>query len=253
LTYTPNDDLLFYVTYSEGFRPGLLNRPGGAAGPNGFTVPFALDTDDVQNYELGWKMSLLDNQLRFNGNAFFVDIQNLQTTIFDPSITNLFFSDNAANAEILGLEGDITVAPYAVDGLTVTAGFSILDTEVTEVLTPTNDVIAGSRLAFAPSFQTNFRARYEWQAGDWTAHVQPQLAYSSSVSTDIIEINRLELDSWITAGLALGVSNDKWSIELFGENLFDERAQISGNFINDRARITVNRPLTVGLRASFTY
>lgn len=253
LTYTPNDDLLFYVTYSEGFRPGLLNRPGGAAGPNGFTVPFALDTDDVQNYEFGWKMSLLDNQLRFNGNAFFVDIQNLQTTIFDPSITNLFFSDNAANAEILGLEGDITVAPYSVDGLTVTAGFSILDTEVTEVLTPTNDVIAGSRLAFAPSFQANFRARYEWQAGDWTAHVQPQLAYSSSVSTDIIEINRLELDSWITAGLALGVSNDKWSIELFGENLFDERAQISGNFINDVARITVNRPLSVGLRASFTY
>lgn len=253
LTYTPNDDLLFYVTYSEGFRPGLLNRPGGAAGPNGFTVPFALDTDDVQNYEFGWKMSLLDNQLRFNGNAFFVDIQNLQTTIFDPSITNLFFSDNAANAEILGLEGDITVAPYAVDGLTVTAGFSILDTEVTEVLTPTNDVIAGSRLAFAPSFQANFRARYEWQAGDWTAHVQPQLAYSSSVSTDIIEINRLELDSWITAGFALGVSNDKWSIELFGENLFDERAQISGNFINDVQRITVNRPLTVGLRASFTY
>lgn len=253
LTYTPNDDLLFYATYSEGFRPGLLNRPGGAAGPNGFTVPFALDTDDVQNYELGWKMSLLDNQLRFNGNAFFVDIQNLQTTIFDPSITNLFFSDNAANAEILGIEGDITIAPYSVDGLTVTAGFSLLDTEVTQVLTPTNDVIAGSRLAFAPSVQANFRARYEWQAGDWTAHVQPQLAYSSSVSTDIIEINRLELDSWITAGFALGVSNDKWSIELFGENLFDERAQISGNFVNDRARITVNRPLTVGLRASFTY
>ena len=31
--WTPTADLLFYATYSEGFRPGLLNRPGGAAGP----------------------------------------------------------------------------------------------------------------------------------------------------------------------------------------------------------------------------
>ena len=40
---------------------------------------------------------------------------------------------------------------------------------------------------------------------------------------------------------------------LFGENLFDERAQISGNFVNDRARITTNRPATVGMRVSFDY
>jgi iron complex outermembrane receptor protein len=31
-TWTPTDRTLFYATYSEGFRPGLLNRPGGAPG-----------------------------------------------------------------------------------------------------------------------------------------------------------------------------------------------------------------------------
>lgn len=69
LNWTPTENLLFYATYSEGFRPGLLNRPGGAVGPNNFTVPFALDTDDVENYELGWKMDLFDRSVRFNGNA----------------------------------------------------------------------------------------------------------------------------------------------------------------------------------------
>ncbi|WP_310737227.1 TonB-dependent receptor [Parasphingorhabdus cellanae] len=254
LTWTPTDDLLFYATYSEGFRPGLLNRPGGAAGPNGFTVPFELDTDDVTNYEIGWKTSLFDNQVRFNGNAFFVDIQNLQTTLLDPGITNLFFSDNAADAEIKGVEADITIAPYALDGLTVSAAFSILDTEITDVLTPTNDVIEGRSLAFAPGFQGNLRARYEWNAfGDWTAHVQPQVTHSGSAATDIIEINRITLDSWTTFGLSAGISDDKWSFEIFGDNLSDERAQVSGNFVNDRSRITVNRPLTVGARVSFTY
>ena len=46
---------MYYVTYSEGFRPGLLNRPGGASGPNGYSVPYAVQSDEVANYEFGWK------------------------------------------------------------------------------------------------------------------------------------------------------------------------------------------------------
>ena len=254
LTFTPTEDLLFYATYSEGFRPGLLNRPGGAQGPNGFTVPFELETDEVQNYEFGWKMDLLDGQFRFNGSAFFVDISNLQTTIFDPSITNLFFSDNAANAEIYGLEADFTVAPYSTPGLTVSGAFSVLDTEITEVLTPTNDVIEGGELAFAPGFQGNLRVRYEWDLSDTLeAFIQPQMTHSASKFTDIIEINKLELDSFTTFDLSAGVQADQWRFEIFGENLSDERAQVSGNFGNDRPRIVTNRPLTVGIRVGYNY
>jgi iron complex outermembrane receptor protein len=191
LSWTPNQNQLWFVTLSEGFRPGLLNRPGGAAGPGGFTVPFALDTDDVTNYELGWKLDLLDQSLRFNGSLFFVDIERLQTTIFDPSITNLFFSDNAANAEVTGLEGSVDWAPAALPGLVVTGSFSLLDTEITEVITPTDDVRKGDSLAFAPEFQGTLRARYTWDlANGMRAHVMPHLAYSDESFSDIITINR---------------------------------------------------------------
>jgi len=254
LTLTPTRDLLFYATYSEGFRPGLLNRPGGAQGPNNFTVPFELQTDEVQNYELGWKMELFDRQLRFNGSAYYVDISNLQTTIFDPSITNLFFSDNAANAEIYGIEADFAYAPYTVPGLTVAGAFSILDTEITEVLTPTDDVVEGSELAFAPSFQGNMRVRYEWSlTNDLDAFVQPQVTHSASKNTDIITINNLTLDGYTVVDMSAGIKTDRYRFELFGENLFDERAQISGNFVNDRPRVTTNRPFTVGIRVGFEY
>ncbi|WP_374408070.1 TonB-dependent receptor [Pelagerythrobacter sp.] len=254
LTWTPTRDLLFYGTYSEGFRPGLLNRPGGAQGPGGFTVPFELDTDDVKNYEIGWKTEILDRQLRLNGSVFYVDITDLQTTIFDPSITNLFFSDNAANAEIMGIEADFTYAPYSLPGLSVSGALSILDTEVTEVLTPTDDVVEGSDLAYAPSFQGNLRVRYEWDLSDAVgAFVQPQVSYSGSKFTDIIQINRLKLESYTLVDLALGVETENYRVELYGQNLFDKRAQIAGNFNFDRARITVNRPLTVGVRATYSY
>ncbi|WP_100260451.1 TonB-dependent receptor [Qipengyuania seohaensis] len=252
---TPSEDLLFYATYSEGFRPGLLNRPGGATNGAGFTVPFELQTDEVANYELGWKMDLLEGQLRFNGSAFYVDISNLQTTIFDPSITNLFFSANAANAEIRGVEADFTVAPYSVPGLTVAGAFSVLDTEITEVLIPTNDVVVGSDLAFAPSFQGNLRVRYEWDLGDsLEAYIQPQVSHSANKFTDVIEINKLELDSYTIVDLAAGIRTQSgWNFEVFADNLNDERAQISGNYVNDRPRISTNRPRTIGLRVSFDY
>ena len=253
-TWTPSDNLLFYGTYSEGFRPGLLNRPGGASGPGGYTVPYALDTDDVQNYEFGWKTDLFDNTLRFNGSAFFVEIENLQTTIFDPSIVNLFFSDNAANAEIRGIEGDVTWVPETVPGLTVSGAFSILDTEITEVLVPTNDVVAGSELAFAPSFQANIRARYEWEMDNgWMAHVMPQIVHSDDSVSDVIEINKARIDGYTMGSFSTGVTEDNWRVELFVDNITDERAQLSNNFVFDRERVTVARPRTWGVRVGVDF
>ncbi|GAK34360.1 colicin I receptor [alpha proteobacterium Q-1] len=252
INWTPTENALLYATFSEGFRPGLLNRPGGAQGPGNFTVPFALDTDEVTNYEIGWKLDLFNNAVRFNGNAFYVDVENLQTTIFDPSIVNLFFSDNAANAEIYGMEGNISWFPMAVPGLSFTGAFSLLDTKITKVLTPTDDVRKGDDLAFAPTFQGNLRARYEWDAfDDYRAHVMPQIVYSGESFSDIITINRAEIDNSATLALAAGLTSAQWSFEVYGENLTNSRAEQANNFVFDRERTTPSRPLTIGFRVGF--
>ena len=252
LSWTPNDDSLYYFTWSEGFRPGLLNRPGGASGPNGFTVPFDLESDEVVNLELGWKLDLADRTVRLNGSIFYVDIEDLQTTIFDPTIVNLFFSDNAADAEILGLEADFVWA--ATDNLTISGAISILDTEITSVNTPTSDVVEGDELAFAPDFQGNLRARYTWYLDSGIEmHVMPTLTWSAESQSDVITINNSEVDSWMMAGLSIGASKDYWSATLYIDNLFDEEVEISRNFVNDRARVSLARPLTAGLRVSFDF
>ncbi len=252
--WKPMDDVLLFATYSEGFRPGLLNRPGGASNAAGtYTVPFAVDTDDVQNYEIGWKTMLFDSSLRINGSAFMIEIENMQTTIFDPNITNLFFSDNAANAEIMGVEADFDWAPDAVDGLTISGAVSLLDTEVTEVLVPTDDVLVGSPLSFAPEFQGNLRARYEWDMGEYRAHIMPQIVHSGESYTDIIEINKIQLESWTTAALSAGIAKDNWRMEAYVDNLTNEAAQYSGNFTYDRSRVSLARPRTVGVRVGVDF
>ena len=248
VSHTPAENKLYYATYSEGFRPGILNRPGGTVS-GGYTVPYAVATDEVKNYELGWKITSDDRRLRFNGNVFFVEINELQTTIFDPSIANLFFSENAANAEVMGLEGDVTYLPANIKGLTVTGAFSFLDSEVKEVLVPTEDVEKGASLAYAPEVQLNVRARYEWELGNgMQAHVMPSVIYSDKQYSDIISINRDEIASYTLVNLSAGITNDLWSAEFFIDNATDEHAETARNFVNDVERITPARPLTFGLR-----
>ena len=255
LNWTPNSDQLFYFTFSEGFRPGLLNSPGGATNPAGtFSVPFAVDTDDLTNLEIGWKTDLLDNTLRFNAAVFWSDIERLQTTIFDPSITNLFFSDNAADADATGFEGDFIWAPASIQGLTVTGAFSFLDTEITRVITPTNDVRLGDPLAFAPEFQANLRARYEWDLGGGrVAHIMPHVTHSDEAYSDIITINRDRMSGWTMWGVTGGVSVEQWSAEFFIDNLTDERAELARSFIYDRQRVTYARPFTAGMRLRYDF
>jgi iron complex outermembrane receptor protein len=248
VSHTPSENKLYYATYSEGFRPGILNRPGGTVSGS-YTVPYAVATDEVKNYELGWKITSDDRRLRFNGNVFMVEIEKLQTTIFDPSIANLFFSENAADAEVFGLEGDITYLPPSVEGLTLTGAFSFLDTEVTDVLVPTNDVEKGVSLAYAPEVQLNLRARYEWELGNgMQAHFMPSVVYSDKQYSDIISINRDEIDSYTLVNLSAGITNDIWSGEFFIDNALDEHAETARNFVNDVERITPARPLTFGVR-----
>lgn len=255
ISFTPTDGVLLYATYSEGFRPGLLNRPGGAfQAATGFTVPFEVDTDEVENYEIGAKLNLFDNQMQFNGSAFYVDISNLQTTIFDTSIVNLFFSDNAADAEVLGIEGDVILAPRSIPGLTVAGAFSVLDTEITNVITPTGDVTEGAELAFAPTFQGNLRGRYEWDMGDsYTAHMQAQIIYSGSSRSDIINLNAAKVDAYNSVNVSSGLRGERWSAEVFVENLTDVNGVTSVFAINGPTRATVIRPRTIGIRVGATY
>ena len=252
-SWNPSEDVMYYLKWSEGFRPGLLNRPVGRTSPDGsYTVPPSIDSDEITNYEFGWKAVLQDGLLRFNGSFFMVDVSGLQSTIFDPSIVNLFFSDNAADADIRGIEGDFVY--FAGDGLTLSGAFSLLDTEITKSLVPTSDVIVGSELAFAPRFQANVSARKEWGlSGGNTGFWQLQFNMSDKSYSDIMAPNRAVQDSYNLTNIRAGISSDDWTAEMYVDNVTDERAELSNTFVFDRQRIAVIRPMTIGLRYKLNF
>ena len=252
VSWTPRDGMLFYATYSEGFRPGVPNRPG-ANNPN---VQPIVRTDELTNYEIGWKTRLMDNQLQFNGSAFFVDIKDLQTTIFDPNAgTNLLFSSNAADAEVKGVEADFIFAPASVEGLTLTGAVSILDAEIVRNVGGSIAIApVGSSLSYAPKFQGNLRARYEFNLGNETdAHVQGQITHSARSYSDIVLVNRAEQPSYTLLNMSAGIKKDRWGLEAFVDNVANERAVINNNFNYDRFRTAIARPRTIGLRMNIQW
>ncbi len=255
VSLTPTPDTLFYFTYSEGFRPGGFNRGGGQSNnPELGVVPFFFETDTVTNYEFGWKTSLFDGNLQFNGAVFFVQWSDMQTSVFNQDIFFLTYNDNAADSEILGVEGDFIWAP--TDNLTINGAFSILDTELVDIQdSAVNVAPVGSELALAPSFQGNLRARYTWFLGDYEPFAQVALIYSAdSFSSIVIDPNnRFEQDAWFTADFAAGVTTGNWGAEIFIENATDERAELFINTQDNIRRTTTNRPRTIGVRVSYDY
>lgn len=170
LDYKMNDDILIFTTYSEGFRPPVTNRQGGDLASNqvgafeNFRIPVYSTTDSLDNFEVGMKGDFLDGILRVNATAFYSEITDLQTSRYDPTnISFLVFTDNVGDAEIKGIDADITW--LASDNLVINAAFSLLDTELTRVNAELAGIApgVGAQLPYSAEFSGNIRARYYFE------------------------------------------------------------------------------------------
>lgn len=260
LTFKPNDDMLFYGTYSEGYRPGGFNRIGQLAGGTPqkpkVAIPFGYDTDQVKNFELGAKMTLFDRRVVLNLAAYHIKWTDIQVAVYDPQLFFLTFAANCCDAKISGIEGDLTVQP--VEGLTFNAAASYNDSQLTRA-TVSGQALGGiiplgSQLALSPKFQGNARVRYEHQmASGLTAYGQAGLHHVGSSHTSINVNVDYPLPAYTTADIAAGIEKDQWGATLFVENLTDARPAVFINASDRVARTTTIRPRTMGLRVSFQY
>jgi iron complex outermembrane recepter protein len=267
VSWKVTDQALLYLTYSEGFRPGGFNRGQGvlpASSPlyGKFTVPQSFDTDGLKNKEFGWKTTWLDHRLQFNGAVYQEDWTNVLFTQFDPRIYgNLVFTSNGPNYRVRGLEEEATVK--LTRGLTVTESASWnSSSQVSSPFLYGNDGLPvvlyptagpGSRLAQSPPFQGNIRARYEREFVGFTGYLQAAAQHSAhSLASVTVPLN-YDLKAYSTFDAAVGFTTLRWSVEAYGENLSDKRAELYKNPDNGPLVTATNRPRTIGLRVTYLY
>lgn len=247
LSYDVSDDLMVYVTYSEGFRPGGNNRTQTT------NIPGVYQSDLVTNYEFGWKGSLLDGRARWNGSVFNMDWDNIQFTRFDPSESLLGLTANASKARSRGMETDI--AFQVTDALQINAAASLIDAElradyVRRIGSGVVDAPAGTQLPLTPKFKAAMSGRYEYQLGGKDAYAQASWQHVGSRFNDLFLASRENQKSYNIINLSAGVDLESWAASIYVTNVLDERAELNRNAADFDSRITTNRPRTISASLS---
>ena len=251
VTYKFTPDAMIYATYSEGFRPGGINRRG--------TLP-PYEADWLTNYEIGWKSTWLDNRLRWNGAVFSQRWDDFQFAIL--GLNGLTEVRNAGQAQIDGVEMDLTM--QATDQFGISAGIAYLNSELKDdfcnfintdgkpqqspCINADGDVLppqapAGTKLPVTPEWKANATARYEFNVASFDSYVQGAVLYTSEREADLrtlvtptdfgiidpLPVREVlgQMPSYTVADLAAGFGKDGWRLELFVQNVFDESAEVS--------------------------
>jgi iron complex outermembrane recepter protein len=245
LTWKPAEDYMMYATWSEGYRPGGINRN-----------PFAGDfkSDFLTNYELGWKTVWLDNTLQFNGAVFLEEWEDFQVSFLGANgITQVA---NGPTAEVIGTELQGLWMP--MDGLRISGSMAYYDSELQDEYDG-GAAPKGAPLPLTPDFKGNLIARYEFPLASFEANVQGTVAYESSrpSSLDVADNDVLgDIPSSTVFDLSTGVGKDSWTLELFVSNLTNEDAPLG---ISTQCTVSIcgaqsyairMRPRTIGLKFS---
>jgi iron complex outermembrane recepter protein len=258
LDYQVNDDVLLYASYNRGYKAGGFN--GGFATSLAQKAPFQPET--LNAYEIGLKTDLFDRRVRFNVAGFYYDYSDLQVfTLRQAGGIPAQILENAANAEVYGLEAELTIVPTA--GLQFDAGLGLLHTSLKDFVTldPATLLprdLSGNRSRNAPELTFNAGVTYDTALSDTLAlGFNLNARYQSSVFFDVDNNPRLTQGGyWLANGrVSLGHPEDNWRVSLFAENLFNQRyyREVAnlGDFGLDE--IAVGDPRTYGVELSVRF
>ena len=251
------DDSMMYFTWSEGYRPGGVQRP-----PNSPEYV----SDFLTNYEIGWKTQWADNTVQFNGAVFHQSWDDIQISFTGANaITGV---QNGPTATVDGLEANLIWLPS--DRLRITAGVAFYDTSLeddycnqdnagncAELLAP-----KGTSLPTTADFKGNLIARYTFPMGSFDAYVQGAVAHNGERLADL-DLTVYEyigdLPAWTTLDVSAGIRNDRWALDLFITNATGEDAPL---YVTAECTLETcggqlygvrHRPTTVSLRGTIDF
>jgi iron complex outermembrane recepter protein len=263
ISYKATDHAMVYADWAQGFRPGGANAglPTGPSGCYAAGVPETYTPDTLNNYEIGWKTTSLENRLLWNGAAYYMDWQDLQALIYNALVCpSSSYNINVGQARIYGAESNID---YRIsDNFTLQASVNYTDARVTSTVTPAYQTYVGERLPFSPYFSWSWNARYEHPLeANMLGYVQLDMAHKGDMYNGLnpndpnTGLPRILQPAYTLTNLRLGLNpvGGKWLAEFYITNLTDKNAIIYSNTGNFDLRLTTNEPRVFGLRVNYRW
>ncbi len=163
IDWKPNDDVLLYASYQQGFRSGGFSPRAQTAETAG--TPFQPET--VDSLEAGSKLDL--GMVKFNLAVFYSTYDDLQqnTTIPGGPTTNQTITGNVGSADIWGIEADFSATPF--DNFVLNGSIGYLNSDVKDFLvndiSPTNGLLvpfdlSNNDLIYNPEISASLSGTY---------------------------------------------------------------------------------------------
>ena len=276
LDYKVNNDILLYANASRGYKAGSFPSLSVAS----YQGLLPVTQESVTAFEGGFKASLADRKVQFNGAVFYYDYRDKQIRgkLVDTVFGALDALINIPKSRIYGAEADITVRP--VDGLTINAAVTYLDSKITKNPPLSRryniyghlDDFVGDPLPFTPKWSgvVNVDYRHKMVSGG-SAFVGASVN-ARSRSDAVIGANRIpfpysaashtrpdlagnvfNIKGYATVDARIGyeAADGAWKAMLWGKNIFDKYYWTSViPSIDSQARFA-GMPATYGVTLGF--
>ncbi len=269
--YKPTDEMLFYVASRYGYRAGGFNVRATR-----FAEREPFDPETVLDLELGAKIDWYvgDWQMRSNVAVYQQWYDDIQRTV---GVNSGGFPgssiQNAAEAEIFGIEIDQTIAP--TENLSFTISYIYTDPKYKEWVNPaTGADLSSTPFAFTPEHAASLTATYSWPLGSagtlrFTAGAsyQDDVWINSLHTAEDIAVIPLSVHSTMQQDAYwLYDASVSWSevmggpvdITAYVKNLTDEEYALGGIQLYNNASVGLNTkvygdPRTYGLQFRFRF
>ena len=219
--YRASGGVNLYAGYSRGFKSGGFNLDRSQTGlvPDRNT---SFAGEFVDDYEAGAKTSWMGGALLVNAAVFEEDFQNFQLNTF---LGTTFTVRSIPKVTAKGVDADFLYRT-PVEGLTLQGGVVHAETQYGPAAVPGLPLLSGSRLSFAPLWSASLAGTLERPlANGLTGRASVEMKYSSSYNTGS-DLDPLKIQTGfalVNARLGLGAADGRWRVELWAQNLFDQR------------------------------
>ncbi len=245
LTYKPNDDIMVYALYSEGFRIGGINVYSVAT-PG---LPLAFESDTTKNMEIGTRFDLIDRTLTVDVTAYHIDWGNIQARLFTPGDFRAY-TVNGGGADVDGVEISLTLRP--TQNLTFASNISYNDARLSSLLpdsfAPGGGYAKGTKLPGASDWI--LANSIDFSFPDSSLKPRFGIAHRYMSAAPVAFGAALEKGDFHVVDLNASLTvADRVELGLFAKNLFNQYGILNAPF---SFAGSVARPRTVGASLRFS-
>ncbi len=265
-SFHTSDGTMLYGSVSSGAKGGGFNGDWDASGSLSLDDR-EFEDEEVINYELGVKASLLDNRVNLNANVFYSEFDNFQNASF---LGLSFLVANAEEVTTSGLEIDMValLAPW----LTADFSYTYLDAQYDDFAggscyfgrTPDNPAtgncdLSGDTLPLAPENRYHLGLSGHWPLASGEFYARADYTWTDETDTDNALDPRGVQDSYGILNGRLGWRNDSFDITAWIVNATDEDVvtvsspQTLFGTVDGGRQVYLNDPQTYGVTLRYTF